>query len=181
MIESFLEGYRWLSNFAPVRIVLGGFEYPSVENAYVSAKCNDPAWKHKCSSPKFTPGMAKREGRSITLTPDWETIKDEVMFKCLQQKFSQQPYMWLLLSTKDQVIQEGNTWGDKYWGVDLATGEGENKLGKMLMQIRETIKLNGPYPIPRPTIKLVSLHAGDLVQDVFVGLDLGLGEDHGQG
>jgi predicted NAD-dependent protein-ADP-ribosyltransferase YbiA (DUF1768 family) len=46
----------------------------------------------------------------------------------------------MLLSTGDELLIEGNTWGDTYWGVDLKTGIGENKLGKILMKVREEIK-----------------------------------------
>jgi predicted NAD-dependent protein-ADP-ribosyltransferase YbiA (DUF1768 family) len=48
----------------------------------------------------------------------------------------------MLLATGDAEIQEGNTHGDLYWGVDLHTGEGENVLGKLLMKVREEVKQN---------------------------------------
>lgn len=32
------------------------------------------------------------------------------------------------------INNEGNTWGDKFWGV--CDGEGENHLGKLLMEVR---------------------------------------------
>lgn len=35
---------------------------------------------------------------------------------------------------------EGTTWKDKIWGVDLATMKGKNRLGKILMEVRETLK-----------------------------------------
>lgn len=37
-------------------------------------------------------------------------------------------------------IQEGNYWGDTFWGVDLKKREGENNLGKLVMEIREKLK-----------------------------------------
>ena len=43
-----------------------------------------------------------------------------------------------LLDTKDVHLIEGNNWGDTYWGV--CKGIGCNKLGEILMQIREEIK-----------------------------------------
>ncbi|CAM0109837.1 hypothetical protein VPH166E361_0119 [Vibrio phage 166E36-1] len=45
-----------------------------------------------------------------------------------------------LLDTSDVELVEGNWWGDKYWGVCLKTGEGENNLGKLLMKVREDLK-----------------------------------------
>ena len=36
-------------------------------------------------------------------------------------------------------LVEGNTWGDMYWGVDLHTMKGQNKLGKILMKVRNEL------------------------------------------
>ena len=33
----------------------------------------------------------------------------------------------------------GNNWGDLIWGVDIETGEGQNLLGKLIMEFRETL------------------------------------------
>ena len=40
-ILQFQGEYRWLSNFAPVKIKLDGYTFASVEAAYMSAKCSD--------------------------------------------------------------------------------------------------------------------------------------------
>lgn len=45
-----------------------------------------------------------------------------------------------LLATGDANLIEGTTWKDKIWGVDLATMKGKNRLGKILMEVRETLK-----------------------------------------
>ena len=45
-----------------------------------------------------------------------------------------------LLATGDAVLQQGNTWGDRYWGKDLRTGEGENHLGRLLMERRDLLR-----------------------------------------
>jgi predicted NAD-dependent protein-ADP-ribosyltransferase YbiA (DUF1768 family) len=63
------------------------------------------------------------------------------MYKALKQKF----YLdsnWCkeLLSTGDQEIVEWNNWGDKYWGKDSITKEGENHLGLLLMRLRRELK-----------------------------------------
>jgi predicted NAD-dependent protein-ADP-ribosyltransferase YbiA (DUF1768 family) len=39
-----------------------------------------------------------------------------------------------LMATGDAELIEGNTWGDRYWGV--VDGTGENRLDKHLMQRR---------------------------------------------
>jgi len=62
------------------------------------------------------------------------------MIDFLWQKFSQPEYQEFLLSTKNKILMEGNTWNDTYWGVNLETGEGNNFLGRILMEIRDTLK-----------------------------------------
>ena len=45
-----------------------------------------------------------------------------------------------LIETGDAHLQEGNTRGDKFWGVYLETGEGEYNLGKLIMEIRKKLQ-----------------------------------------
>ena len=138
MISQFKNEYRWLSNFAPVTIIIDGIEFDSVEHAYMAHKSNDENWKKFCKETK-NPGEVKKQSYKIKLVDDWEQIKVSAMKKCLEQKFSQSPYKELLLSTGDEYIQEGNNWGDTFWGVSLKTGKGKNVLGKLIMQIRNNL------------------------------------------
>lgn len=138
MIREFQGNNRWLSNFAPVQIKLDGLIFPSIEHAYMSAKSDDDSWKKFCANEKNTAGKVKRASRSIELVEDWETKKLEVMAECIKQKFSQEPYKTKLFATGKQHIQEGNRWGDKFWGVCLKTNNGENHLGKLIMNVRDT-------------------------------------------
>lgn len=141
MIKEFQSQYRWLSNFYPVVIEYEGRKYPSVEHAYMSVKSTDIKWKLKCADPNNSPGYIKRESRKVQLLLNWEEVKENVMFTCLLNKFTQEPFMTQLKETFGQHIQEGNNWGDKYWGVDLKTGEGKNVLGNLIMKIRDEILL----------------------------------------
>ena len=43
----------------------------------------------------------------------------------------------MLIQTGDSVLIEGNTWGDRVWGV--CNGVGENRLGRILMKIRSEL------------------------------------------
>lgn len=45
----------------------------------------------------------------------------------------------MLIATGDAILREGNHWGDRFWGVDARTGEGENHLGRLLMELRAEI------------------------------------------
>lgn len=140
MILKFNKEHKWLSNFMPCTIVLDGRTYPSVEHAYMSAKSDDIQWKQTCTDENIKPSKIKKMSKDIVLVDNWESIKVEVMRECLNQKFSQEPYKTLLLETGDTFIQEGNYWGDTFWGVDLNSNSGENRLGKLIMEIREKLK-----------------------------------------
>ena len=137
MIREFQGDYRWLSNFAPCKIYYEGLVYGSVENAYQAAKTKDEAERLKIST--MTSGEAKRYSRTLTVRSDWDDIKLNVMRDLSCIKYSKEPYLSKLVSTGDLYIQEGNRWGDKFWGVCLKTGEGQNNLGLLLMDIRDKI------------------------------------------
>lgn len=133
-IKQFQGEYRWLSNFADCDVFLEGILYPSVENAYQAAKTINK--EERIQFETCSAGHAKRASKNITMRKDWSEIKKQVMFNLLCQKFNKEPYITLLLDTKLVDIEEGNTWGDTYWGIDLRSGRGQNILGKMIMDIR---------------------------------------------
>lgn len=87
----------------------------------------------------LNPSQAKKLGRSVSLRPDWEDIKIDIMYNICKAKFTQNETLKTnLLKTGDATLIEGNTWGDKIWGQ--VNGVGENNLGKILMRIREELK-----------------------------------------
>lgn len=138
-IEQFQGDYRWLSNFAECEVFMEGVLYPSVENAYQAAKTLNIAKRlafENCSA-----AQAKRLAQTLDIRKDWSSVKKSIMYNLVNQKFHKEPYMSALLSTKQVEIQEGNTWGDTFWGVDLRSGRGQNILGKIIMTIRA--ELNG--------------------------------------
>jgi hypothetical protein len=137
-ITSFQNEHRWLSNFAPCEIILDGIIFKSVEHAYMSAKSDSPEWKEFCRSIE-KPGEVKKASRKTSLRHDWEDIKISVMRVCLEQKFAQEHFKTKLLATGNCIIEEGNFWGDTFWGVDLKTGKGLNLLGCLIMEIRASL------------------------------------------
>ena len=64
------------------------------------------------------------------------------MRELCRQKYNNPKYRELLLSTGNALIQEGNNWGDRFWGVDLKSGVGDNNLGRIIMDIRKDLQLN---------------------------------------
>jgi ribA/ribD-fused uncharacterized protein len=129
----------WASNFAPVQVTLDGLVFPSVEHGYQASKTDNPRLRLVIANAGLA-ADARRLGKRLTLSLDWEQQRDIVMFDLLKQKFSTPKYMELLLLTGDEYLCEWNTWGDRYWGRDIRTGQGENHLGRMLMSLRRMIQ-----------------------------------------
>ena len=58
--------------------------------------------------------------------------------RVVARAWSDPEYRQRLLDTGDRELIEGNTWGDRFWGV--CRGEGENKLGRILMRVRDELR-----------------------------------------
>lgn len=136
IINSFKGQYSFLSNFYPVQVEIEGIVYPSVEHAYVAMKTMDIELRKQISLVE-TAGKVKRMGRTLNIRSDWDHIKLPVMFGLLRLKFQKPELKLLLISTGDSHLEEGNWWGDTFWGV--CKGVGENNLGKLLMRVRQEI------------------------------------------
>ena len=77
----------------------------------------------------------------MQLRADWEDVKLSIMEDIVRAKFTQnEDLKQLLLATGDLVLEEGNTWHDTFWGVDVKTQEGENHLGRILMRVRQELR-----------------------------------------
>jgi ribA/ribD-fused uncharacterized protein len=138
-VREFRGEYRFLSNFWPAEVIgPGGRTYPSVEHAYQASKTLDSTiWTKIRILPNG--GAAKHFSRSMEVRPDWHDVRLGLMEKLLRQKFAAGSELAGRLVTVDGLIEEGNGWGDVFWGIDLKTGEGENNLGRLLMAIRDEL------------------------------------------
>ena len=137
MINRFDGSFFFLSNFYPSPVTMYGEVYPTVEHAFQAAKCFSPADREAIRQAS-TPGNAKKIGRLVTLVSDWDTLRVPIMTELVRRKFEGNSQLrYLLLATTPHELIEGNTWGDRFWGV--YQGVGENHLGKILMQIREEV------------------------------------------
>lgn len=131
MISEFRGEYAFLSNFYHCKVPYMGLVFKSAEAAFQAAKCPKMAKEFV----GIDPSRAKAKGRHVPLRPDWEAVKDKIMYDILMAKFTHNRDLQAkLLKTGDQVLQEGNTWGDVYWGV--CDGKGKNTLGQLLMKVR---------------------------------------------
>jgi ribA/ribD-fused uncharacterized protein len=158
MINDFRGDYRYLSNFHLKPVTLDGITYPSNENAFQAHKTIDLEERKKFVH--ISPMESKKLGKKVTLRPDWEDIKHDVMLELNRQKFADGIEREGLLSTGDEILVEGVWWHDSTWGhcygqdfkdnpkasykqICLKCGDvvGKNLLGKILMQVRNEISV----------------------------------------
>jgi len=145
------------SNFAPTPFQISGGQvpapdgtpyadlrdqaWPTVEHYYQAMKFpQDPAWQEAIRQ-AVSPEKAKKMGlaRDHPARGDWSVVRDLVMKAALLKKFSQNPVaLQILQKTGDRVLMEVSP-GDDYWGAGPRK-TGQNKLGKMLMEVRGELK-----------------------------------------
>lgn len=136
MISEFRGEHYFLSNFYSSPVYYRGMTFRNAEAAFHSQK--DPSRASEFT--RLNPSEAKRLGRRVRLRRDWEEVKDSIMFEIVLAKFGgSQSLADALLATGDEKIVEGNTWGDRYWGV--CDGNGLNKLGGILERVRENLRM----------------------------------------
>lgn len=133
--------YQEFSNFARFPIVIDGKVWPTSEHYYQAMKFNtDAEYMEKIraeKSPAQAKFLASKKGcYPRKIRDDWELIKEDVMIKALCAKFSQHESLKkLLVETGDAILAE-HTENDLYWGDGGAKGNGKNRLGILLMEVR---------------------------------------------
>ena len=143
-VKGFFGEYRFLSNSWPAKVFLDGDEYRSTENAYQAAKYKKEERAHLQQCTPRGAIVYVREHPMTAYTPDeWGNAKLNVMKELLVQKFDpalNSENHQKLLDTGSRYLEETNYWGDIYWGINKSeaseAGEGQNNLGKLLMEIR---------------------------------------------
>lgn len=139
----FYEEYRpygEFSNFASYAILLKGKLWPTTEHYYQAQKYQDPDLEEMIRLAP-SPMSAKDLTRLPQYPPrvDWDTVKDDVMRDALRAKFTQYPHLrQLLLATGETPLAE-HTPNDHYW-ADGGDGSGQNMLGRLLMELRATLR-----------------------------------------
>ena len=148
-IREFRDENRFLSNFWPCDVLFEGKVYPSSENAYQAAKCANIEDRAKFIG--ISAAEAKKLGKDIAIRADWDSVKDDIMKAIVLDKFSRNEELRdKLIATGDTRLVEGNSWDDTYWGVDLASGKGDNRLGRILMETREFVVSLAEAPELKP-------------------------------
>lgn len=135
-ISLFKGEYGFLSNFHMHKVKYEDMWFPSTEHAYQASKTLDLSMRELIACIDL-PNRAKKQGRRVQMRPDWDLVKFDIMESLVRQKFSDAKLKEKLLETGEAELIEGNWWGDTVWGV--CDGVGDNRLGKILMKIRQEI------------------------------------------
>ena len=136
-IFAFTHNNDFLSNFYPAEFFWDGMHWPNSKCAYQAAKSLDIDVRKSFTT--MSARESKKAGKTVVMREDWEDVKVSIMTEIVYEKFSQNPHlMKRLLETGTQKLEEGNSWGDTFWGVCPVGGYGKNMLGKVLMTIRKS-------------------------------------------
>lgn len=136
--------YGAFSNLFRRSIVFENTTFATAEHAYQAGKARRPEvreWLMAAPSPALL-AMAAHGLYQWDITPAWSRVKFDRMRAVLRAKFSQHADLSdLLLSTGEARLVESATVDNavnRLWGEVEGKG-GQNMLGTMLMEIRETL------------------------------------------
>ena len=137
MIGPFRGDYYFLSNMYECPVTLDIRTYKCAEAAFQAYKTE---WSNEKDQFLGLNGYeARKLGRSVKLRKNWDKLKDSIMYYVVLHKFIENADLAeKLLATGDEELVEINTWNDTYWGV--CNGKGANRLGHILMAVREFLK-----------------------------------------
>ena len=136
--------YFEFTNFSAYPIRIADKQWPTSEHFFQAQKfIGTPLVEkvRKCHTPREAFDISRSELGAKWLRKDWSEEKENVMKLALRAKFTQHQFLHdLLLSTGDRKLVE-HTDRDSFWG-DGGDGHGQNKLGQMLMELRQELKRN---------------------------------------
>ncbi|GLX69348.1 NADAR family protein [Paenibacillus glycanilyticus] len=164
--------YGCFSNFSKHQITLQNKEWPTTEHYFQAQKFVGTIHEDEIRLAS-TPMDAARLGRDRNkpLRKDWEECKVSIMREALLAKIEQHPNVKsILLSTGDCVIFE-HTINDSFWG-DGGNGQGENRLGSLLMNIRDSMEDYEPEFLLPQWIVFPDIHP------FSIGWRMGIGEEY---
>ncbi|MEZ0297673.1 MAG: NADAR family protein [Candidatus Methylacidiphilales bacterium] len=138
------------SNFADYPVVIDGLKWPTSEHYFQACKFTHEDYQERIRLAR-TADKAARLGRSrsVRIHRNWLKMRNDAMRRAVRAKFQQYASLQaLLLSTGDATIVE-HTINDSYWG-DGGDGRGRNMLGRILMEVRAELALQGAAPEAPP-------------------------------
>lgn len=134
------EPFGCFSNFSKHSFELDGRKWKTSEHFFQAQKFVGTQYYEDILNAK-TPKIAAKLGRNrnFPLRKDWEEVKENIMRQALFAKFSQNELIKkVLLSTEGEELIE-NSPIDYYWGCGQ-DNSGKNRLGYLLMELRENLK-----------------------------------------
>ena len=134
------ETYGEFSNFSPHPFELKGRRWPTAEHYFQAQKF--AGTEHEeiirlAASPMAAAQLGR--DRQRPLRGDWELVKEDIMREALRAKFTQHPALRVALRDTGSLILVEHTANDRYWG-DGGNGTGQNRLGRLLMELREQLE-----------------------------------------
>ena len=136
------EPYYEFTNFFLQPVKIDGVIWPTTEHYFQAQKFIGTPYCElirKLPTPREAFQYSRMPEVSRWQRRDWASVKDDVMFKALANKFTQNERLKMkLLETKDYKLIE-HTYRDSYWG-DGGDGSGLNRLGELLMQLRSILQ-----------------------------------------
>ncbi len=133
--------YGCFSNFSKHGFTLDGKHWQTAEHYFQAMKYQGQPREDTIQQAP-DPMTAKQLGgdRRFPIRPDWEAVKDDLMHRAVRAKFEQHPDIRaVLLGTGDEELIE-NAPNDYYWGCG-AKGTGKNRLGQVLMEVRDALRV----------------------------------------
>lgn len=138
--------YGCFSNFSAHGFMLDELYWATSEHYFQAQKFIHTPYLEKVRQTK-TPKDAANMGRNraLPLRTDWAQVKDEVMQIAVLQKFkTHADIRAILLATGEEELVE-NSPIDYYWGCGK-DGSGTNKLGQILMEVRDILRRSNGAP-----------------------------------
>ena len=131
--------YWGLSNFSPPGFEVDGQFWATVEHYFQAQKFLSPEARESVRV-ALSPKEARERGQSrkYPIRENWDAIREEVMLSALRLKFRRPEARDLLLSTGSRKLVESSPF-DYFWGSGQ-DGSGQNRLGALLMQVREELR-----------------------------------------
>lgn len=131
----------YLASYSLHGFVKDGTYWKTVEHYYQAQKFYDEEVRRLIIEAE-TPKQASVIGRDrkYKLREDWESVKNDVMYVAVMEKFLQHPDLAeKLIATGDEMIVEDTT-KENYWGCG-PNRDGLNVYGKILCRVRDELKV----------------------------------------
>jgi predicted NAD-dependent protein-ADP-ribosyltransferase YbiA (DUF1768 family) len=141
VIMAFRGEHKFLSNFERAEV----FGYPTNENAYMAWKTTNDAYRRELRElrPDDAKALSETDAFKASHRRNYSDLtRIQAMLKINREKYRVHGDLAnRFLDTGDATLIEGTTWDDKFFGTCMKTGEGMNYMGRILMTIRDELRV----------------------------------------